>query len=299
MTADIGAKTKLAGIVGWPLDHTLSPVMHNAAYAEMDLNWVYVPLPVREGADLYAVIGALKKLPFVGLNVTMPYKRVVMSMCDEVATAAQLAGAVNTLHFSDGRVIGYNTDGRGLLESLEQEAGFLPEGKRIVIVGTGGAAGAAFVALVLAKAAHVTLGGRRPEVAEDMIDRLESALRDTEAQACELGDALREAVENADLVVNATPLGMKPEDPMPVDPEWLHAGQVVADMVYRPRVTPLLKAAADAGATPMGGLGMLVCQGAVAIETWYEAQVTAPRDIMRAAVEGAAASSTAPPGGEA
>jgi shikimate dehydrogenase len=168
----IDAKTKLAGLIGWPLDHTLSPAMHNAAYAAMNLNWVYVPLPVPEGQDLVRVTNALRALPVVGFNVTMPYKRVMLNVCDEVATAAQLAGAVNTVHIVDGRLIGYNTDGRGLMESLKDEAGLEPAGKRAVILGTGGAAGAALVGMVLERAGLVTLVGRRLEVAEDMIENL-------------------------------------------------------------------------------------------------------------------------------
>ena len=114
----IDAKTKLAGLIGWPLDHSLSPAMHNAAYEAMRLNWAYLPLPIREGQDLMRVVAALRVLPFVGFNVTMPYKRLMLNVCDEVATAAELAGAVNTVHIVDGRLIGYNTDGRGFMESL-------------------------------------------------------------------------------------------------------------------------------------------------------------------------------------
>jgi shikimate dehydrogenase len=287
----IDGTTKLAGVTGWPLDHTLSPVMHNAAYEAMGLKWVYVPLPVREGSDLLGVLAALKKLPFVGLNVTMPYKRVMLNMCDEVAAMARLAGAVNTVHFVDGKMIGYNTDGRGFTESLEREADFVPEGKRVVIVGTGGAAGAALVGLVLGKAANVVLAGRNPEAGELLLERMGPSLRDTDAEAVPLDESLRPLVEGADLVVNATPLGMSPDDPSPLPAEWLQPGQVVADMVYRPANTAFLAAAAQRGATPLGGLGMLVAQGAVAIEIWNgDTQVPAPREIMRSAAEAALAS---------
>lgn len=291
MALNINGKTRLAGVIGWPLDHTLSPAMHNAAYEAMGLDWAYVPLPVHDGTHLFAVINALKSLPFVGVNVTMPYKRVMLSMCDEVATTAELAGAVNTVHVADGRLIGYNTDGRGLLEALEAEAGFRPEGKRAVILGTGGAAGAAVVGLGLGKLAHVTVAGRRVEVAEDIVDRVSGRLRETEADARELDDALRDVVESADLVVNATPVGMKPEDGSPIPPEWLQPGQLVADMIYRPAATQLMKGAVARGATAIGGLGMLVAQGAIAIETWnVDTQAAAPRELMRAAAEAALSS---------
>jgi shikimate dehydrogenase len=278
----IDGRTRLAGLIGWPLEHTLSPAMHNAAYEHLGLNWVYVPLPVPEGQDLVRVVAALRALPFVGFNVTMPYKRVMLNLCDEVAAAARLAGSVNTVHVADGRLIGYNTDGRGLTESLRSDADFDPSGRRAVIVGTGGAAGAALVGLVLERAAHVTVAGRRVEAAEDMIDNLADRLRDTVAEAVEIGDGLRAAVEEADLIVNATPLGMRPDDPLPVPAEWLQPTQVVADMVYRPVVTPLLRAAEQRGAKPVGGLGMLIAQGAIAIEIWNSAvQATAPRDARR------------------
>jgi shikimate dehydrogenase len=290
MALRIDARTRLAGLIGWPLEHTLSPAMHNAAYERMGLNWIYLPLPVRDGQDLMRVVNALRALPFVGFNVTMPYKRIMLNVCDEVATAAQLAGAVNTVHVSDGRLIGYNTDGRGLVESIKEESGLELQGRRAVIIGTGGAAGAALVGLVLERAAHVTVAGRRVEVAESMIDNLAGRVRETTAEACALGDDLREAVEAADLVINATPLGMLADDPLPVAKEWLQPGQVVADMVYRPSVTPLMEAAIDRGARTIGGLGMLVGQGAIAIEIWNQGvQTTAPRDVMRTAAEAALA----------
>lgn len=286
MAMTIDANTKLAGLIGWPLEHTLSPAMHNAAYEDMRLDWVYLPLPIREGQDLVKVTNAIRALPFVGFNVTMPYKRVMLNVCDEVATAAQLAGAVNTVHVVDGRLIGYNTDGRGLMESLRDEVALDPVGKRAVILGTGGAAGAALVGMVLERMAHVTLAGRRAEVAEDMIENLSGKLRETIVEAVLLGPDAREAVEAADIVVNATPLGMKPDDPLPVPQEWLQPGQIVADMVYRPSVTPLMDAAAARGARAVGGLGMLIAQGAIAIEIWNQGgQTRAPRDVMRQAAE--------------
>jgi len=295
----IGARTRLAGLIGWPLDHTLSPTMHNAAYEAMNLDWVYLPLPVREGQDLVRVVAGIRGLPFVGFNVTMPYKRLMLNLCDEVATAASLAGAVNTVHIVDGRLIGYNTDGRGLIESLKEEASFEPNGKRVVIIGTGGAAGAALVGLALERASHITVAGRRPEVAEDMIENLSGRLRETITEAVSLDDA-REAVEGADLVINATPLGMGGAgDELPVSKEWLQPGQVVADMVYRPSVTPLMEAAVARGARAVGGLGMLVDQGAIAIEIWNSGvQNAAPRDVMRAAAEAVLAAEPAPKSAE-
>jgi shikimate dehydrogenase len=285
MTRHLDGSTQLAGLIGWPLIHTLSPAMHNAAYEALGLNWVYMPLAVRDGASISRAVAGLRAFPFVGFNVTMPYKRLVLNMCDEVAMQARLAGAVNTVHLHDGKMIGYNTDGRGLMASLADEGGFASEGRRVVILGAGGAAGGAVVALVLSNAAHVAVASRRTEQSADLVDRVGDHSRETELVATDLGPGLRHYVESADLVVNATPLGMSPDDPLPVPQEWLQPGQVVADMIYLPRETPLLAAAASRGATPVGGLGMLVAQGAISIEIWKETTDAAPRDVMRAAAE--------------
>jgi shikimate dehydrogenase len=288
MTRPISGTTRLAGVIGWPIEHTLSPAMHNAAYDVLGLDWVYMALPVRDQMDLARVVAAIRALPFVGFNVTMPYKRMVLELCDEVAAQARLAGAVNTVHVRDGHLMGYNTDGRGLLESLREEAGFTPEGRRIAIVGSGGAAAAVLAALVLERAAHVTVISRDPAHAEDLVSRIEIHARETELVALAMGSDNARYIEAADVVVNATPLGRNATDELPVRADWLHAGQVVSDMVYRPITTPLLLAAARAGATTVAGIGMLVAQGAIALEIWKsDSTIPAPRDVMRAACEAA------------
>lgn len=290
MTRTIDGETRLAGVMGWPLEHTLSPAMHNAAYDALGLNWAYLPLPVRGPQDVLVAVEGLRVLPFVGFNVTMPYKRMMLEICDEVAAQARLAGAVNTVHIRDGVLMGYNTDGRGLLASLEDEASFKPAGRRIVVIGSGGAAGAALAALVIDGAAHVTVISRDPAHAEELVERMSQYARNTELVALASGPECAPYVEAADVVVNATPLGMRPDDPLPVSAEWLHRGQIVSDMVYRPIVTRLLVAAEAAGALAVGGLGMLVAQGAMALEIWNaDSQVTAPRQLMRAAAERALA----------
>lgn len=282
----ISGTTQLAGVIGWPIGHSLSPTMHNAAYEALGLDWVYVPLGAKDEVGLFRVVAAIRSLPFVGFNVTMPYKAAVLEVCDEVATAAKMAGAVNAVHCSDGKLIGYNTDGRGLLEALATDAGFSPEGKRIVLLGAGGAAGAALVAFVLGKAAEVVIVNRDAEHAEELIARVRPHSQGTLLSNLPIGLA-EKTVENADLIVNATPVGMRPGDPSPVPVEWLHGGQVVFDMVYGTRsTTELVSGARSAGAIALDGLGMLVCQGATAIDIWNASiQVKAPRDVMRAAAE--------------
>ncbi|MDO9556760.1 MAG: shikimate dehydrogenase [Coriobacteriia bacterium] len=282
----IDGRTKTAGVIGWPIEHSLSPAMHNAAYESLELNWVYVPLPVQDQGGLIRVVSAMRALPFVGFNVTMPYKQAMLELCDEVAMFAQMAGAVNTVHCVDGRLIGYNTDGRGLLESLAEETGFTPEGRRVVIVGTGGAAGAAMVGFILGKASHLTITGRDVDKADQMLARVQDYLRGVQVHAVALGPDAEESVRSADLIVNATSLGMKSDDLSPIPVEWLSANQVVCDMTYVCADTALLCGARAAGAKTMSGLGMLVAQGALAIDIWMEsAQVRAPRDVMRSAAE--------------
>jgi len=285
VTLRISGRTKLAGIVGKPIGHSLSPAMHNAVYEELELDWAYIPLPVDDETDLMRFLGAARVLPFVGFNITMPYKQAMLSMCDEVAMMAQMAGAVNTVHVVDGRFIGYNTDGRGLVESLETDVGFNPESKHVTIVGAGGAAGAAAVSFMLGKVSHLTIANRNIEKAQELVARLQAHSRGTEFTAIELF-AAEEHIRASHLVVNATPIGMQPGDGSPVPLEWIHEDQVVCDMIYKPQPTELLVGAQEVGATPVDGLGMLVAQGAIAIDIWSDsAQIRTPRETMRSAAE--------------
>jgi len=279
--ARIKGTTLLAGVIGWPLDHSLSPVMHNAVYAALGLDWVYIPLAVEDEVGLRRLVAAARSLPFVGFNVTMPYKAAILELCDEVATAAQIAGAVNTVHCVDGRMIGYNTDGRGLLEALQGDAGFDPAGKNVVILGAGGAAGGAFVALILARAGRVTLVNRDLSRAQALIERMGPHAGGVQVETVGYPDA-ETAVCEADLVINATSVGMRPGDPCPVPAQWLSSRQVVLDMIYGTQERTALTVCSEAvGAKTMDGLGMLVCQGATAIDIWNAAsQERTPRDVM-------------------
>lgn len=282
----IDGRTMLAGVIGSPLEHTLSPAMHNAVYEVLELNWVYVPLEITDEPGLRRFMALAPSLNLVGFNVTMPFKRAVLDLCDEVAMAASMAGAVNTVHVVDGRLVGYNTDGRGLLEALQTEAGFTAAGKRIVIVGTGGAAGGAFVAFLLARAASITIVGRNRDGAEELLERMAPHLSGIEGVALSMHEA-EASIREADLIVNATPVGMRPGDPSPVPLEWIGPGQLVYDMVYgTPEPTLLVRGVQGASGRALDGLSMLVAQGATAVDIWNSSRQTrAPRDVMRAAVE--------------
>jgi shikimate dehydrogenase len=218
----------------------------------------------------------------------MPYKQAVAELCDEIATLAQMAGAVNTVHCVDGHLMGYNTDGRGMLECLADDAGFDPAGKSVAVIGSGGAAGAAVTALIVAKAESLALINRDTDRAEQLVDRVRDRLRGMSVGVHPLDESAAEAVRAAELVINATPVGMGAQDPSPIPQSWLREGQVVLDMVYRPGSTALVREAGEVGARAMSGLGMLVAQGALAVDIWAGSdrpQVHAPRDVMRAAAE--------------
>ncbi len=291
---EVSGTTKLAGVIGHPVTRSLSPAMHNAVYDRLQLDWVYVPLDVPDETGLRRLVAAMRSMRFVGFNVTMPYKQAMVELCDEVAMAASMAGAINTVHCVDGRLVGYNTDGRGLLEALELGAEMSVAGKKVVLLGAGGAAGGAVVAFILARAASVTVVNRNGDHAEELLERVGPHMGAVQARWMSYADA-EQAVREADLIVNATPVGMQAGDPSPVPMSWLGPGQVVFDMVYgTPEPTALVREAQAAGATALDGLGMLVCQGAMAVDIWNDSkQVRTPRDVMRAAAEAALAARNA------
>ena len=268
------ATTRLAGVLGHPIKHSLSPVLHNAAFAEVGLDWAYVAFDVPEGACPAAVAG-IRALGVQGLSVTMPHKRTVALVCDELSPAAAALGAANTVVRRGDRLIGDATDGPGFLASL-RAAGHDPAGSSCLVLGAGGAAAAIVDALAEAGAGRVGVVARRPEAAAEV-----AALAGAVGGVAESSD-----VGEVDMVVNATSVGMggtAGEGAMPfgLDPSALGAGQVVVDLVYHPLRTPLLLAAEAAGATPVDGLGMLVHQAALAFELWTE--VGAPLGVMAAA----------------
>jgi shikimate dehydrogenase len=258
--------------MGSPVRHSLSPAMHNAAFAALGLDWAYVAFEVRPG-DVPAALAGARALGLGGLSVTIPHKGAVASEVDELSAAARAVGAVNTVvPLADGRLRGDNTDGAGFLASLADE-GFDPRGRRCLVVGAGGAARAVVYALAQAGAAEVAVVNRSQ-------DRAESAAA-LAASAGRVGAPADAAA--ADLVVNATPLGLAGSDPRTLPPGSAHLGpgQLVVDLVPNPAETPFLVAARDRGARVAGGLGMLVHQGALAFELWTGR--AAPVAVMRAA----------------
>ncbi len=257
--------------------------MHNAAFRKVGLAWEYLLLPVRPEHVGEAVRG-LRGLGFAGANVTVPHKRAVMESLDEVTEEARIIGAVNTIVVQAGRLVGHNTDALGFMRAL-REGGFEPQGRRVVLLGTGGASRAVLYALLAAQA-QVTLVNRTIASARALADEFEAHF-DTTIPALPLdgSGALQDALDGAALLVNATSVGMHPaieQSPLP-DAVTLSPSLTVYDLVYAPRHTRLLQQASAAGARAIDGLGMLIHQGAVAFTLWTGEP--APLEVMRAAAE--------------
>ncbi len=280
------ARTTVVGVMGDPVRHSLSPVLHNAAFAALGLNWISVGFEVAAG-NAAAALDGIRALGVAGVSVTMPHKGDVAALVDDRSAVAAHLGAVNCVINRDGNLYGANTDGAGFLASLGRAAGFDPAGRRCLIIGAGGAARAVALALGDAGAASVTVVNRTLAKAADV-----AALAGSVGQVGEVGGSSDDAraaalVGEAELVVNATPVGMQGSGAAGagwlLPPSLLRPGQVVADLVYVPRPTPWLAAAAAAGATTVDGLGMLVHQAAEQLELWTG--TPPPVDVMwRAAI---------------
>lgn len=270
----VRGSTRLAAVIGDPVRHSLSPVIHNAAFAACGLDWVYVALPVVAG-EVPRALDGVRALGVEGLSVTMPHKQAVAAAVDELDDDAALLGAVNCVARAGDRLVGINTDGPGFVASLA-DAGFDPAGRRCAVLGAGGAAGAIILALARAGAAEVTVVNRTPARA-----RRAAALAGDTGRVASV-----ETVKEADLIVNATSVGMGELDPgssaMALPGSLLRAGHVVADVVVHPLDTPLLRHARSVGATTVDGAGMLVHQAALAFERWTGR--SAPVDVMSRAV---------------
>ena len=247
----------MTGVIGSPVRHSLSPVLHNAAFRALDMDCVFLAFEVLEGEAETAVAGA-RALGIEGLSVTMPHKAAVLPALDRLTSTAERLGAVNTIARVGSELVGDNTDGPGFLDALRLDEGFDPHGKRSLVVGAGGAARAVVLALADGGAADIVVVNRTAERGEAAA-ALAGAIGRT-------GKA--EEVSSADLVVNATPLGMGASTETPFDTSDLGPGQLVVDLVYHPPVTPLLAAARASGAVAVNGLGMLIHQAAHAFRLW-------------------------------
>lgn len=318
----IDGHTTLVGLIGYPIEHTVSPAMHNAAFKALNLNWRYVPLPVQPG-KLAAAIPGLVALGFRGANVTLPHKQRALRVLQAYGSAATQTtetsrtvridgdalslGALNTIvvgrsgqgeNKGDRSTLGgYNTDVEGFLRALQAE-GFRPKDTSAVVVGAGGAARSVVFGLMRAGASRITVLNRTTERAEGLIAELTSVLDVTSsctAQALPLTEeALVESTRTAQLLVNATSVGMWPHVDASVWPPDvpLPSYTTVFDLIYNPQQTKLRQQARAAGAHAPGGLEMLVQQGALALELWTRKD--APTRVMRRACERAMGAQGAP-----
>ena len=269
-------------IFGDPVEHSLSPVMQNAAFQAAGIDGLYIPWRVK-APGLSATLDSLRWMEnFGGANVTLPHKEQAASLVDKLSPEAASVGAVNTIVSRDGRLLGANTDGQGFLRSLQEEGGFVPRGRRAAILGAGGAARAVAWSLIEVGIAELLILNRTSERAELLAD-LVSRRMGVSALGLGLGDPrTRGQLATCALLVNATPVGLHPSDPPPIDPALLQPQLLVYDLIYRPRETALLREAKRLGCQVLGGLGMLLYQGALAFELWTGRKP--PEQAMRTAL---------------
>ena len=253
----ISGKTKITGIFGFPVEHTLSPAMQNAAFEAMALDYCYIPFLVHPD-KLENAVKAVRALNLRGINITVPHKEKVMEFLDEIHEEGLFIGAINTIVNDDGKLVGFNTDGRGFMRSLG-EAGISARDMDVLIVGAGGAARA--VGYYLSREAHsLTIYGRTHSRAEGLAEDLRK-VGDVVSASNNFSD-----IDRFHMIVNATPLGLKHDDPLPFDTRALRKEQIVYDLIYKN--TRLLEEAGAKGCTVLNGSGMLLWQGALAFELW-------------------------------
>jgi len=275
-------KAELVGVLGYPVAENPTGVMQEAAFNAVGLNWRYLNIEVKP-ADLADAMRGVRAFGMKGINLTIPHKVAVMPYLDEVAPDAQVIGAVNTVRREGDRLIGENTDGKGFLRGVRQDAGVDPRGKRVVMLGAGGAARAIATELALAGAAEILVINRTPERGQTMVADLK---KNTGANvAFEVWRGTYRVPADVDVFVNATSIGLYPDvDALPdVDLSGAQSGMLVCDVVFNPPETRLLQAAKAQGLPVLDGLSMLVYQGVIGFELWTGRE--APESVMKAALK--------------
>lgn len=270
----LSGKSALYGIIGFPIAHSLSPLMQNAALRAEGIDGIYLPFSVAPD-DLPAAVAGLRALQVRGFNVTIPHKIAIMPFLDELAPTAQEAGAVNTVVNVDGRLVGHNTDGDGLICSLQRDLGAEPGGLHVLLVGAGGAARGALAALCRFGVRSVLLVNRSVVSAQALIDHFQGRYPAVTLRHCGFDGLSSLLLAQIDLVINATSLGMAGEIIPGLDLAYLPDHATVYDMVYAPPLSPLLQLARRRGLVAANGLGMLAAQGEQAFQLWHGHQPTA------------------------
>ena len=275
--------TKKIALIGWPIAHSVSPAMHNAAFASLGLHFYYTLLPTKPD-ELETIITNFQVQGFVGGNVTMPHKQTIMSYLDEISNDARTIGAVNTIHVQDGKLIGHNTDCIGFLNAF-LEAGYNPVGNRAVMLGAGGAARAAVYALAGAGVAQITIINRTVSRAERLAEEMARAFPRCQLTFKSLHpDSLRAVPDDVDLVVNATSVGMEPQEEFSVWPDDISipTKAIYYDVIYKPAQTYFLQRAKASGRPTLNGVGMVVHQGVAGFKIWTGQEP--PVETMRQSV---------------
>lgn len=262
----ITGKTNVVGIIGNPVEHSLSPLMHNAAFEQLDLDYIYVPFLVAENALKNAINGA-KSLNIKGLNVTIPHKTEVIKHLDSLDKAAELIGAVNTVKFDENGTIGFNTDGIGAVKSIEEVSSV--KNKKVIILGAGGAARAVAFQILIEGAGPLIIANRTSKNALNLQKDLRNKLN-ADVKTVDFGEKLENELLDADILINTTPIGMYPDidqEPL-VKAGMMHKNLVVNDLVYNPLKTCLLKECEKANAEAVSGIKMLIYQGMESFKIW-------------------------------
>lgn len=273
--------TKVLGIFGYPVKHTLSPLIQNAAIEALGLPYVYIPFEVSP-ENLRSAINGIKSLGIVGVNITLPHKEKVIPFLDEITEEASLIGSINTIENNNDRLIGHNTDSKGYIRSLREDAGFDPKGKKALIIGAGGAARGVIAGLSLNRIAEIFIANRTLEKGEALAAEFRGKFKEVKFSAHPLS-ALNDPVilSSLDLIVNATSLSLE-DRTIGVELSFTPPHVLISDIAYKPPITSFLKQAQEAGRKTLDGLGMLLYQGAISFEIWTSSK--APIDVMKKAL---------------
>ncbi len=273
---------KIVGLFGYPIGHSISPVFQNAAFKKLGLDFIYLPFSVRP-EDLKRAVEGIRALTIVGVNVTIPHKGRILSYLDRVSPEAKKIGAVNTIFNQKGKLIGYNTDVHGFLSSVQEDFGFDPRSKSVFLLGAGGVAYAITYSLIEKKAKKITVVNKPRWMAESLIKHFKKMKKSCEFDLVDFSKRnSKRLIKEADILINATSVGMSPGDPSLIKGGLLYPGLLVFDVIYN-RETALLKLARKRGLKALGGLNMLIRQGAISFEIWTEKK--APIATMRGAAE--------------
>jgi len=280
---NIDGSTAIVGVFGSPITHTASPVMHNAAFKALKMNWVYLPFLVEPQNLREALLGA-RAMGLKGVNLTIPHKLLALDIMDEVSVEARKLGAINTVSIEDGKLRGFNTDGYGIAKAIKLEFNFTFKGKRVLVLGAGGAGRTIAVQCALDGAAQVFVANRTMAKIDPIAREIAATKTAFRALALNADDIAR-VINEVDLLINATAVGLDEGESLGLEAKLFSPRLFVYDTVYRPAETELLRIATAAGAKTANGTSMLLHQGAKAFEIWTKHK--APMAVMRRAVNAA------------